>query len=134
MALKLEHQLADPILCEEVERYEIFRGQSGFPELYWYEEQHDYNVTVFELLGPSLEDLFEFCGRRFSVKTCLMITDQLLSRFEALHSKGLLHRDVKPQNFLLGSGTNGNIVYMIDFGLSRQHMANIDEVEHHPST
>ena len=132
--MKLEHRLADPILHEEVERYESFRGQVGFPEMYWYGQQDDYNVMIFELLGPSLEDLFAFCGRQFSIKTCLMIIDQLLSRFEVLHSKGLLHRDVKPQNFLLGSRTNGNTIYMTDFGLSREYLPNVDGVEHQSST
>ena len=134
MALKLEHQLADPILCEEVERYESFRGQSGFSELYWHGEQEDYNVMAFELLGPSLEDLFVFCGCRFSIKTCLMIIDQLFFRFDVLHSKGILHRDVEPQNFLLGNRTNSNTMYMTDFGPSREHVDNVDEVERRPST
>ena len=132
--MKLEHRLADPILDEEVERYESFRGQAGFPEMYWYGQQDDYNVMIFELLGPSLEDLLVFCGRRFSIKTCLMIMDQLLSRLEVLHSKGLLHRDVKPQNFLMGSRTNGNTVYMTDFGLSREYNANLDGIEHQTLT
>ena len=132
--MKLEHRRADPTLDEEVERYKCFRGQSGFPELYWYGEQDDYNVMIFELLGPNLEDLFAFCGRQFSIKTCLMIMDQLLSRLEVLHSKGIVHQDVKPQNCLLGSGTKGNIVYMTDFGLSREYPANIDGVGHQTST
>ena len=132
--MKLEHRLADPILDEEVERYESFRGQSGFPEMYWYGQQDDYNVMIFELLGPSLEDLFAFCGRQFSIKTCLMIIDQLLLRLEVLHSKGLLHRDIKPQNILLGSGTNGNTVYMTDFGLSREYKANMDGTKHQTLT
>ena len=132
--MKLEHRLADPILDEEVERYDSFQRQVGFPEMYWYGQQDDYNVMIFELLGPSLEDLFVFCSRQFSIKTCLMIIDQLLERLETLHSKGLLHRDVKPQNFLLGSGTNSNTIYMTDFGLSRDYTANVDGVEHQTST
>ena len=132
--MKLEHRLADPILDEEVERYKSFRGESGFPEMYWYGQQDDYHVMIFELLGPSLEDLFVFCGRQFSIKTCLMIMDQLLLRLEVLHSKDLLHRDIKPQNILLGSGTNGNTVYMTDFGLSGEYVAKVDGVEHPTST
>ena len=127
VALKLVHRFEDfSSLEEEMERYDSFRGLSGFPELYSYCSKDDYQVMVFELLGPSLEDLFAFCDRRFSLKTTLMLMDQLLSRFEALHSKGWLHRDVKPQNCLLGTGKNGNVVYITDFGLSREVMT-LDE-------
>ena len=48
----------------------------------WYGQEKDYNVLVIALLGPSLEDLFNFCSRRFTMKTVLMLADQMISRIE----------------------------------------------------
>ena len=43
----------------------------------WYGQEKDYNILVMDLLGPSLEDLFNFCSRRFTMKTVLMLADQV---------------------------------------------------------
>jgi len=75
---------------------------------------------VLDILGPPLADLFSFCEYKFSMKTILWIAAQLISRIESLHSKNFIHRDCKPENFLIGSGKKSNMVYMIDFGLSKR--------------
>jgi serine/threonine protein kinase len=76
---------------------------------------------VMDLLGPSLEDLFNLCSRRFTVKTVLMLADQMISRLEYIHFKNFIHRDVKPDNLLMGIGRHCNQVYLIDFGLAKKY-------------
>ena len=71
-------------------------------EFFRYGVERDYNVLVMDLLGPSLEDLFNFCHRRFTMKTVLMLADQMISRVEFIHNKSFIHRDIKPDNFLMG--------------------------------
>lgn len=54
-------------------------GPVGIPSIKWCGAEGDYNVMVMELLGPSLEDLFNFCSRKFSLKTVLLLADQMVS-------------------------------------------------------
>lgn len=74
-----------------------------------------------DLLGPSLEDLFNFCSRRFTIKTVLMLADQMIGRIEFVHCKSFIHRDIKPDNFLMGIGRHCNKLFLIDFGLAKKY-------------
>ncbi|KAJ4851642.1 Casein kinase 1-like protein 2 [Turnera subulata] len=94
---------------------------AGIPNVRWFGVEGDYNVLVMDLLGPSLEDLFNFCHRKLSLKTVLMLADQMINRVEFVHSKSFLHRDIKPDNFIMGLGRRANQVYMIDFGLAKKY-------------
>ncbi|KAK4415551.1 Casein kinase-like protein 3 [Sesamum alatum] len=122
VAVKIENnKTKHPQLLYEAKLYNILQGGSGIPGIKWSGVNGDDNVLVLDLLGPSLEDLFVYCGRKFSLKTVLMLADQMITRIEFVHSKGFLHRDIKPDNFLMGLGRKANQVYIIDFGLAKRY-------------
>ncbi|RVX05465.1 Casein kinase 1-like protein 1 [Vitis vinifera] len=110
-----------PQLLYESKLYRILQGGTGIPNVRWFGVEGEYNVLVMDLLGPSLEDLFNFCSRKLSLKSVLMLADQMINRVEFVHSKSFLHRDIKPDNFLMGLGRRANQVYIIDFGLAKKY-------------
>ncbi|KAI3506871.1 hypothetical protein L1887_21468 [Cichorium endivia] len=122
VAIKLEPvKTKHPQLHYESKIYTLLQGGTGIPSLKWFGIEGEYNIMVIDLLGPSLEDLFNYCSRKFSLKTVLMLADQLINRVEFMHARGFLHRDIKPDNFLMGLGRKANMVYIIDFGLAKKY-------------
>ncbi|CAL5195663.1 unnamed protein product [Lathyrus oleraceus] len=121
VAVKLENaKTKHPQLLYESKLYKLLQGGTGIPNAKWSGVEGEYNVLVMDLLGPSLEDLFNFCNRKLSLKTVLMLADQMINRVEYVHMKSFLHRDIKPDNFLMGLGRRANQVYVIDFGLAKK--------------
>jgi len=124
VAIKFEPRKAEaPQLRDECRSYRILAGCTGIPQIYHFGQEGLHNILVIDLLGPSLEDLFDMCGRKFSIKTVCMAARQMISRVQTIHEKNLIYRDIKPDNFLIGRpGTKGaNIVHVVDFGMAKQY-------------
>lgn len=122
VAIKLEPiKCRSPQLFYESKLYLILSSGVCIPHFHWYGTESNYNVLVIELLGKSLEDLFNMCNKKFSLKTVLMIVDQTLDCLEYLHNKNFIHRDIKPDNFMIGRGNANGQIFMIDFGLAKKY-------------
>ena len=93
----------------------------GLPEVKAYGSNDEYNILIMELLGHSLEQLFQSQNQRFSLKTTCMLGIQMVERIEYIHSRKIIHRDIKPDNFAIGRYKNSHIVYILDFGLSKKY-------------
>ncbi|KAL0724027.1 hypothetical protein Bca4012_038626 [Brassica carinata] len=122
VAVKLEPlRTRHPQLHYESKVYMLLQGGSGIPHLKWFGVEGEYNCMVIDLLASSLEDFFNYCNRSFSLKTVLMLADEMLNRVEFMHMRSFLHRDIKPDNFLMGVGRRANQVYIIDYGLAKKY-------------
>ena len=93
----------------------------GLPDIKIYGCNSDYNILIMELLGQSLENLFQSQNKSFSIKTACMLGIQMIDRIEYIHSRKIIHRDIKPDNFVMGRGLKSHIVYVLDFGLSKKY-------------
>ena len=122
VAVKIETaNTKHPQLLYEAKLLKHLQGGPGIPTVLHCDTEGDYNVMVMDLLGPSLEDLFNMCERKFTINCIVKICAQLISRAEFLHGRNFLHRDIKPDNFLIGRGRRSSVIYMIDFGLAKKY-------------
>ena len=120
VAIKIESKNQTDTILER-ETYILYSLKGfGIPEVITYGQNLKYNILIQELLGKSLDKIFFEKNRKFSMKDCCMIGIQILDRLEYIHSKYIIHRDIKADNFLVGL-KNKSIIYIIDFGLAKQY-------------
>ncbi|CAF0784612.1 unnamed protein product [Adineta steineri] len=123
VAIKFESKTnSHPQLSRESQIYRSIEG-IGIPKMYWYGTVDDnYHAIILEMLGPSIEDLYNYCHRRFTIKTVLLLGEQMLERICHIHRRSIIHRDIKPDNFTMGINSKCQNVYLIDFGLSKYYL------------
>ncbi|XP_037932251.1 casein kinase I-like [Teleopsis dalmanni] len=122
VAIKIEKQnpKARTYLENEYNVYQTVSGIEGFPKIFHYcEDSKRGKVLIMEVLGPSLEEMYRFCKKRLTIDATLSFAIQMINRLQVLHSKGYVHCDIKPSNFLTLPNNNGKFLYLADFGLSK---------------
>ena len=125
-AAKIESvETYNPQIYHESKIMSLMRGYTGFPSIYklLYTEQE--KVLIMDLLGANLETIMnKLPDKIFTIKTSLMIMTQCIQRLKDLHEKGIIHRDMKPENLVIGRKRKETTIYLIDFGLSKKYINN----------
>ena len=122
VAIKVEEQIQRSHLTMEYQILKEIQGGEGIPRVYDLHNGHKHKYLIMQLLGKSLDKLFSETNRKFSIKTVSQIAYQMVQRIEYVHSKGYIHRDIKPGNFLIGKNLDSKKIYLIDFGLSKRYI------------
>jgi len=125
VALKFEHRSSKG--CKygppyEWTVYDCLDSMPGVPKVYYKGRQGDFYVMVMDILGPSLWDVWNNQGQQMPTEMVACIAVEALAILEALHGKGFVHGDVKPENFLLGppNTAHAKSLYLVDLGLASQ--------------
>lgn len=123
VALKFEHRSSKG--CNygppyEWQVYAALGGSHGVPRVHYKGRQGDYYIMVMDILGPSLWDAWNSSGQAMSTEMVACIAVESISILEKMHSRGYVHGDVKPENFLLGQpGTpDEKKLFLVDLGLA----------------
>jgi serine/threonine protein kinase len=122
VAIKISEMNSNILLKNEARIYNALSDVDGIPIIRSYGMTGKYSYLVMNLLGNSLEYLKEQCGGRLTLKCVLMIGVKLLERIKTIHQKGIIHRDIKPDNILFGRGEDEDKLFLIDFGMAKTYI------------
>ena len=118
-------------LSTEASVYKKIGKEQGIPECKFYITDSDTAYLGLELLGPNVADLMQHLGTKLSLKTVLMIADQLLTILQILHHNNFIHCDIKPENLVIGHRKQARFIYLIDYGLAK-HYKDPKTQQHYP--
>ena len=119
-AIKMENKSKEQGLLETEATIMSYLKGPNIPFIKSYGYSGNYNVLVMQLLGKSLEDLFNKYTK-FSVKTTAMLGYQMVNILQYIHDKHIIHRDIKPDNFVMGAKEHNDRLYLLDFGLAKKY-------------
>ena len=119
-AIKMEYKSKEQGLLEIEATIMSYLKGPNIPYIKSYGYSGDFNVLVMQLLDKSLEDLINKYST-FSIKTTAMLGYQMVNILQYIHDRHIIHRDIKPDNFVMGAKEDNAKLYILDFGLAKKY-------------
>jgi casein kinase I family protein HRR25 len=119
-AMKLENKNNNQGLLESEATIMTYLKGGNVPNVNFFGQDLYYNILIMQLMGKSLEDLINI-HKIFSIKTVCLLGYQMINILQYIHERHIIHRDIKPDNFVMGLNENNAYLYIIDFGLSKKY-------------
>ena len=131
-AIKLENKNRSQYLLENEAYIMSYLQGKRIPFIKSFGYSGDYNVLIMELMGKSLEHIFENLPiKKMSVNCVGKLGLQMVDILEDIHDKHIIHRDIKPDNFVMGKGEKSKYLYILDFGLAKKYRSSTT-LKHYP--
>ena len=131
-AIKFENKNKGQNLLENEAYIMSYLSGQRIPTVKSFGYSGEYNVLIMELMGKSLEDLFEnLPNKKMSIRCVCNLGYQMIEIMEYIHNKHIIHRDIKPDNFVMGKGTKSKYLFLLDFGLSKKYRSS-STLKHYP--
>ena len=119
-AMKFEDRTKEQNLLETEATIMSYLKGPNIPLIKSYGYSGDYNILVMQLMDKSLEEIFNK-RLKFSVKTTALLAYQMITVLHYIHDKHIIHRDIKPDNFVMGLKKDNGTLYLLDFGLAKKY-------------
>ena len=131
-AIKFENKNKGHNLLENEAYIMSYLNGQRIPAVKSFGYSGDHNVLIMELMGKSLEDLFEnIPNKKMSVRCVCNLGYQMIDIIEYIHNKHIIHRDIKPDNFVMGKGAKSKYLFLLDFGLAKKYRSS-STLKHYP--
>jgi len=116
------------LLKKEAQIYQYLGVIDNFPQVKWFGKDANNYYMVLNLYGESIKERIEKKGT-MSVTEAIEYGLQMIDRIQVLHEKLLIHRDIKPDNFMFGLNNKSNTLYLIDYGFCKTYITNNEHIK-----
>ena len=128
-AMKIEKRTSNQSLLESEATIMNYLKSKYIPNIESFGQNNEYNILIMELMDKSLEDLINIY-KTFSIKTTCLLAYQMINILKFIHDNHIIHRDIKPDNFVMGKEEKNANLYILDFGLAKKYRSSKNLVQY----